>query len=66
MNPSSQHNVSSSSLLNRREEYLLVVNENTQTKRGSDGEVTVKLSIGSSSSTEFVLSERFDNAYLSE
>ena len=32
-----------------------MVTENTQTKRGSDGDVTVKLSIGSSSSTEFAL-----------
>ena len=66
MNPSSQYNVASSSPLNRHGESSLMVTENTQTKRGSDGDVTVKLSIGSSSSTEFALSDKFDNAYLSE
>ena len=66
MNPSPQHDVASSSPLNRHEEQQLGVNEGDKSKRGSDGEVTVKLSIGSSSSTEFTLSDRFDSAYLSE
>ena len=66
MNPFSQHDVASSSPLNPHGESLLIVKENMQTKRGSEDDVTVKLSIGSSSSTEFALSDRFDNAYLSE